>query len=62
MRSRDQINLYDETVAYFTNRTLLLEEAERTGISVSEQELRDDILNTRVVPGRERRVCRAGDL
>ena len=43
---KGQINLYDETVAYFTNRTLLLEEADRTGISVSEQELRDDILNT----------------
>ncbi|TFG40334.1 MAG: hypothetical protein E4H44_00300, partial [Candidatus Aminicenantes bacterium] len=45
---RDQVNLYDETMAYFTNRTLLLEEAERAGIRVSDQELRDDILNTQV--------------
>jgi peptidyl-prolyl cis-trans isomerase D len=43
---RDQINLFDETVAYFTNRTLLLEEADQTGVHVSDQELRDDILNT----------------
>lgn len=43
---RDQVNLFDETMAYFTNRTLLLEEADKAGIHVSEQELRDDILNT----------------
>jgi peptidyl-prolyl cis-trans isomerase D len=43
---KGQINLFDETVAYFTNRTLLLEEADRAGIHVSDQELRDDILNT----------------
>ncbi len=45
---RDQVNLFDETMAYFTNRTLLLEEAERAGIHVSDQELRDDILNTQI--------------
>jgi len=43
---RDQVNLYDETMAYFTNRTLLLEEAEKAGIHVSEEELREDILKT----------------
>ena len=45
---KDQVNLFDETVAYFTNRTLLLEEAERAGIHVSDLELRDDILNTTI--------------
>jgi peptidyl-prolyl cis-trans isomerase D len=43
---KGQINLFDETVAYFTNRTILLKEADQTGISVSDQELRDDILKT----------------
>ena len=28
---RGQINLYDETVGYFTNRVLLLEEAKKAG-------------------------------
>ena len=41
-----QVNLYDETVAYFTNRILLLEEAERAGIHVADAELRDDLLKT----------------
>ena len=43
---KGQINLYDETVGYFTNRILLLEEAEKAGIHVSEAELREDILAT----------------
>lgn len=43
---RDQVNLYEETVGYFTNRILLLEEAERVGIHVSEAELREDLLAT----------------
>lgn len=43
---RNQINLFDETLAYFTNRTLLLAEAERAGIHVSDEELRDDIVST----------------
>jgi len=39
-----QVNLFDETMAYMTNRILLLEEAERAGVHVSETELQDDIL------------------
>jgi peptidyl-prolyl cis-trans isomerase D len=42
---RDQVNLYEETVGYFTNRILLLEEARRAGIHVADAELREDILN-----------------
>jgi len=43
---KDQVNLFDETVGYFTNRILLLEEAEKAGIHVSDEELRDDLLRT----------------
>jgi len=43
---KDQVNLFDETLGYFTNRILLLDEAEKAGIRVSEAELRDDLLNT----------------
>jgi peptidyl-prolyl cis-trans isomerase D len=45
---KGQVNLFDETLAYFTNRTLLLAEAEQAGIHVSDQELRDDIKNAAV--------------
>jgi len=48
-----QVNLFDETLAYFTNRTLLLEEAERAGVHVSEQELRDDIMATAIFQGED---------
>ncbi len=48
---KDQVNLFDETLAYFTNRTLLLEEARRAGVHVSDQELRDDIASTPVFQG-----------
>jgi peptidyl-prolyl cis-trans isomerase D len=43
---KDQINLFDETLGYFTNRILLLEEADRAGVHVSDEELREDILAT----------------
>ncbi len=43
---RDQVNIYDETVGYFTNRILLLQEAEKAGVHVSDAELREDILAT----------------
>jgi len=43
---KDQVNLFDETLGYFTNRILLLEEAEKAGIHVSDAELRDDLLRT----------------
>ncbi len=42
---KDQVNLFDETMAYLTNRILLLDEAERVGIRVSEAELQSDILS-----------------
>ncbi|HSN54987.1 MAG TPA: peptidyl-prolyl cis-trans isomerase [Candidatus Sulfomarinibacteraceae bacterium] len=43
---RDQVDLFGETMGWFTNRLLLLDEAERAGIRVSEEELREDILST----------------
>lgn len=43
---RDQVNIYDETVGYFTNRILLLQEAEKAGVHVSDAELQEDILAT----------------
>jgi len=48
---KNQVNLFDETLAYFTNRTLLLEEAERAGVRVSDQELRDDIAASPIFQG-----------
>ncbi len=45
---KGQVNLFDETLAYFTNRTLLLEEAKRAGFHVSDQELRNDIISTAI--------------
>lgn len=50
---KDQVNLFDETVGYFTNRILLLEEAEKAGINVSDAELRDDLLRTPLFHGED---------
>ena len=50
---KGQVNLFDETLAYFTNRTLLLEEAERAGVLVSDQELRNDIVSTAIFQGED---------
>jgi peptidyl-prolyl cis-trans isomerase D len=43
---RNQVDLFAETMGWFTNRLLLLDEAQRAGIKVSSEELRDDILKT----------------
>lgn len=43
---KDQINLFDETLGYFANRILLLQEAAEAGVHISEAELREDILAT----------------
>jgi peptidyl-prolyl cis-trans isomerase D len=42
---KDQVDLFGETMGFFTNRILLLEEAEEAGIQVSDQELRDDLVS-----------------
>jgi peptidyl-prolyl cis-trans isomerase D len=43
---KDQVDLFGETMGFFTNRILLLEEAERAGVHVSEQELQEEIART----------------
>jgi peptidyl-prolyl cis-trans isomerase D len=52
---KDQVDLFGETMGFVTNRILLLQEAERAGIRVSDQELQDDILNDPLFQGEDGR-------